>query len=189
MCGVKTASATAAERFSRASASSFVMRPRGMARSFASTTMRRLRAAGPGRVDGDDEVALLAGHGVAALGAGALDEVAQAARQLAEPRLERLLEVGALGRAARSLLGASARRLLERLEALVQAAELVGHLGAELVERAAGAGRVEQRRQPRAVAVEVPAEELVGAGRAPSLARPSSNRSPTSRLSLPESPR
>ena len=42
-----------------------------------------------------------------------------------------------------------------------QAAELVGDLAAELVERRAGAGRVEQLRQPRPVTVEVLAQDLV----------------------------
>ncbi len=90
----------------------------------------------------------------------------------AESLLERGLEVGALRGPAGTLLGACATGILERFQPLVETAELVAHLRAELVEGTATAGRVEQGGELRAVTVEVTAQQLTEpaeGGVAPSL--------------------
>ena len=91
---------------------------------------------------------------------GALEQVAGPAGELAQACLERILEVRALGGAAGALLGAGLLARLERGQPFLEGAELAGHLVAELVERRALAGRVQEAGELRGVPVEVAAQQL-----------------------------
>ena len=185
--GAKTASATTAERLTLASASSARCDWRGIGRFLASTT---IRSSGP-RVRVGSRVmtkspfferrhrrprSRCARAGRPSRGRGSPGEPP------ARPRSRRPWRPPS--RAPRPVPWG----VLQRLQPLVEASELVRHLGAELVERAALAGRVEQHGELRGVAVEVSAHSSRSRPSAESR-RPSSNRSPTRRLSLPESPR
>ena len=83
----------------------------------------QVRAAGERVVDRQDEVALLALHDVAGLAARPVDEVAAAAGELAEHRLEDVLEVAALGGRLGPLRGTRRGRRLDRREPLVELRE------------------------------------------------------------------
>ena len=105
-----------------------------------------------------DEVALLGLQHGAGLGPGPVEQVAGAAGQVGQHRLEEVLEVAALGRRP-GALGATGRRGgLDRDEALLERLEAGRHLLAELVHRRVEPGRIEQERELRGVAVEVALE-------------------------------
>ena len=89
-----------------------------------------------------------------------LQQVALDAGELGQACLERILEVGALGGAPGTLLGAGLLARLERGQPLLEGAELTGHLVAELVERRALAGGVQEVGELAGVAVEVAAQQL-----------------------------
>ncbi len=78
--------------------------------------------------------------------------------EVRQHRLEEVLEVAALGRRAGALGTTGRGRGLDRDEALLERAEAVGHLLAELVHRGVQPGRVEQDRELGCVAVEVALE-------------------------------
>ena len=110
------------------------------------------------RVEGQHEVALLRLHDRAGLGPGPVEQVAGAAGEVGQHRLEQVLEVAALGGRPGSFGAARGRGRLDRDEALLERLEAGGHLLAELVHRGVEPGRVEQRRELRGVAVEVALE-------------------------------
>ena len=102
----------------------------------------------------------------ARIGAGPVEQVAGAAGEVAEHRVEQLLEVGALG----GRLGRSAPRAAAAASIATRRSssdEARRHLLAELVHRRVQAGRVKQVRELRGVAIEVrlehPADAADGA--------------------------
>ena len=161
--GVKTMTPTAAPRFSFASRSSSRMARIDIGRSFASTTTRTSWPRVSPGVEGEDEVALLRLEDGARLGGGPVEQVAGAPGALGQQALEEVLEVAALRGALRALLGAGGRGGLERGDALVELGEALGDLAAELEERRAQAGGVEEGGELAAVAVDVRAEERLDA--------------------------
>ncbi len=83
-------------------------------------------------------------------------QIAGAAGDLAQHRLEQILEIPSLGRRARPLGTPGRRGRLDGDEALLDPLEAGGDLLAELVHRRIEAGRVKQTRELGGVAVEVP---------------------------------
>ena len=120
-------------------------------------------AAGEGGVEGEDEVALLRLDDGARLGRRPVEQIAGAAGALGQQAFEEVLEVAALGGALRAFLGPGARGGFQRGDALVELVETLGHLAAELEERRAQAGGIQEDRQLAAVALEVGAEERLDA--------------------------
>ena len=106
-------------------------------------------------VECEDEVALLGAAVVAGVGAGALDEVVGAPRDVPEHALDQVLEVAALRGRLGALAGPGGPGGLERGELLGDLLEPGRDLGPELMERRAEPSRIEQRREPRGIAVEV----------------------------------
>ena len=97
------------------------------------------------------------------LGRRPVEHVAGAAGAFGQEALEDVLEVDALGGALCALLGAGGRGGLQRGDPLVELVEALGHLAAELEERRAQAGGVEEGGELAAVALEVGAEERLDA--------------------------
>ena len=119
------------------------------------------------RVDGQHEVALLRLERGPGLEPGPVEEVPGATRDLAEHRLEQLLEVGALGRGPGPLGSPGGGRGLDGDQALLEPLEPGRDLLAELVHRGVQPGRVEQVGELGGIAVEVllehPADPADGA--------------------------
>ena len=119
------------------------------------------------RVERQHEVALLRLHERPGLRAGPVQQVAGAPREVAEHRLEEVLEVGALCRRLRPLGATRRRGRLDRHEPLLERLEPRGDLLAELVHRRVESRGVEQVGELRRVAVEVrlqhPADAADGA--------------------------
>ena len=162
--GVKTMTPTAAPRFSLASRSSSRMARSDIGRSFASMTTRTSwpRVSAGSRVRTKSPFLDLMTAPVSAAVRSSRSP-APTALPSAEQLLEEVLEVAALGGALRALLGAGGRGGLERGDALVELGEALGDLAAELEERRAQAGGVEEGGELAAVAVDVRAEERLDA--------------------------
>ena len=92
-----------------------------------------------------------------------VEQVAGAAGAFGQQALEEVLEVAALGGALGPLLGPGGRGGLQRGDALVELVEALGHLAAELEERRAQAGGVEEGGELAAVALQVRAEKRLDA--------------------------
>ena len=120
----------------------------------------QVRTARELRVDAEHEVALLAARHVAGFAAGAVHDVAGAARELRQDGLEQRLEVGALGRRLRPLGSARGGRCLDGGQSIIELGEAVADLGPELVQGRVHPRGVQQQRQLRGVAVEVGAQQL-----------------------------
>ena len=187
VCGVKTAFAIAADRFTRASASSFVIR----ARASVGPSPRR-RSGGCTRVRVGSIVMtrspfllVIASPPSVPVRSTRSPRPCASAPRRSSSAASKSSPSAVL---ASALLSACPTGVLEGLEPLVETAELVAHLGAELIERAAAAGRVEQGGELRGVTIEVTAQRLTKTtegGVAPALVEEVAHEP----MELPESPR
>ena len=118
-----------------------------------------VRTAGQGRVQAQDEVALLRAHRVALAVARPIQQIACAPGNLGQHPFEELLEVAALGAGLCPLRATSGRRGLDGREPVVESREALADLGAKLMQRRVQARRIEQNREPGGIAVEVGPEK------------------------------
>ena len=158
--GVNTTSPTTAPRFVLASRSSSRIARPDIARSLASTTIRSSLAAVQAGLTVSDEVALLGADDVAGLASGPVEQVALAARDVAEHRLEDVLEVPALRGRPGTLRARARGGGLDRREPVVELGEPLADLLAELVHRRAEPRGVDEQGELGRVAVEIRPEQL-----------------------------
>jgi hypothetical protein len=94
------------------------------------------------RVQGQDEVTLLGFQHVARVRPGPVQQVARPAGQIAEHRLEQVLEVAALGGGSGAFGATCGRSGLDRNQSFLERLEAGRHLLAELVHRRVEPGRI-----------------------------------------------